>query len=47
MLIQKLEYVHYNPVKIGLVDRPEEWRYSSARNYYGGDRVLEIDLVEI
>jgi putative transposase len=47
MLIQKLEYVHYNPVKIGLVDRPEDWRYSSARNYYGGDRVLEIDLVEI
>jgi putative transposase len=46
MLIQKLEYIHYNPVKIGLVDRPEDWRYSSARNYHGQDGVLEIDLLE-
>ncbi len=43
MLRQKLDY---NPVKIGLVDRPEDWRYSSARNYFGQDGVLEIDLVE-
>jgi putative transposase len=47
MLRQKLDYIHYNPVKLGLVDRPEDWRYSSARNYYGQDGVLEIDLVEI
>jgi putative transposase len=46
MLIQELEYIHFNPVKIGLVDRPEDWRYSSARNYSGQDGVLEIDLVE-
>ena len=46
MLRQKLDYIHYNPVKIGLVDRPEDWRYSSARNYLGQDGVLEIDLVE-
>jgi putative transposase len=24
-------YVHNNPVKAGLVERPEDWRYSSAR----------------
>jgi len=47
MLRQKLEYIHYNPVRIGLVDRPEDWRYSSARNYLGQDGVLEIDLVEL
>jgi len=35
VLRQKLEYIHYNPVRIGLVDRPEDWRYSSARNYLG------------
>ncbi len=46
MLRQKLDYIHYNPVKVGLVDRPEDWRYSSARNYFGQDGVLEIDLVE-
>jgi putative transposase len=47
MLRQKLEYIHYNPVRIGLVDRPEDWRYSSARNYVGQDGMLEIDLVEL
>ena len=47
MLRQKLDYIHYNPVRIGLVDRPEDWRYSSARNYLGQDGVLEIDLVEL
>jgi len=47
MLRQKLEYIHFNPVRLGLVDRPEDWRYSSARNYLGRDGVLEIDLLEI
>jgi putative transposase len=46
MLRQKLDYIHYNPVRLGLVDRPEDWRYSSARNYFGQDSMLEIDLVE-
>jgi REP element-mobilizing transposase RayT len=30
---QKLEYIHFNPVKRGYVDDPVHWRYSSARNY--------------
>jgi putative transposase len=47
MLRQKLDYIHYNPVRIGLVDRPEDWRYSSARNYFGQEGVLEIDLIEL
>lgn len=24
-----LDYIHYNPVKHGLVQRPEDWPYSS------------------
>lgn len=47
MLRQKLEYIHYNPVKLGLVDHPEDWRYSSARNYSGQDGLLEIDLIDL
>ncbi len=35
MLRQKLEYIHYNPVMRGYVDKPEHWRYSSVRNYLG------------
>jgi REP element-mobilizing transposase RayT len=33
MLRTKLEYVHYNPVRAGLVTEPEDYKYSSARNY--------------
>jgi putative transposase len=30
IMLQKLEYLHNNPVKRGLVGAPEHWRYSSA-----------------
>ncbi len=29
----KLEYIHYNPVKAGLVSKAEDWRWSSAKAY--------------
>ena len=32
---QKLNYVHFNPVKAGLASRPTDWLYSSARDYEG------------
>ena len=44
MLIQKVEYIHQNPVKRGYVDLPEHWRYSSARNYAGSDGLLDVCL---
>jgi len=31
--IEKLTYMHMNPVKSGLIDRPENWKFSSARFY--------------
>ena len=37
MLVQKIEYIHYNPVKRGYVDEAEYWRYSSARNFVLND----------
>jgi REP element-mobilizing transposase RayT len=42
MLRQKLEYIHNNPVKRGFVDRPEDWRWSSARNYLGRQGVVDV-----
>jgi putative transposase len=39
---QKLEYIHYNPVRRGYVDDPVHWRYSSARNYAGIPGLLEV-----
>jgi putative transposase len=42
MMLQKLEYMHYNPVKRGYVDDPIHWRYSSARNYAGQPGLIQI-----
>ena len=33
---QKLEYIHWNPVKAGLCSLPEEYHYSSAKCYATG-----------
>jgi putative transposase len=34
---EKLAYMHHNPVKRGLVKRPEDWHWSSARYYALGE----------
>jgi putative transposase len=36
VFIQKLDYIHYNPVRAGLCQLPEEYHYSSAKFYYTG-----------
>ncbi|MBN2410160.1 transposase, partial [candidate division KSB1 bacterium] len=35
--LQKMEYMHNNPVRKGFVERPEFWKYSSARNWLSDD----------
>ena len=30
---RKLDYIHNNPVRRGLVDSPNEWKYSSFKNH--------------
>ncbi len=42
MLIQKIAYIHNNPVRRGYVDEPAYWRYSSARDYEGKEGLLEV-----
>jgi putative transposase len=32
---EKVEYIHLNPVKAGLVGRAQEWRWSSVNEYSG------------
>jgi len=40
---QKINYIHNNPVKAGLVKEITDWKFSSARNYYLDDHsVLEV-----
>jgi REP element-mobilizing transposase RayT len=48
MFRQKVEYIHNNPVKRGLVALPEHWLYSSARNYLLKDSsVIQLDPLPI
>ena len=34
--VEKLRYIHRNPVKRGLCERPEDWEWSSFRQYAAG-----------
>ncbi|MGB6387821.1 MAG: transposase [Terriglobales bacterium] len=36
--IEKLRYMHHNPVKRGLALEPEQWAWSSFRHYANGER---------
>ena len=36
--IEKLKYIHRNPVKRGLVLEPDQWAWSSFRRYARGER---------
>ena len=42
MMLQKLEYMHNNPIRRGYVDGPTHWRYSSARNYAGQTGLIDV-----
>ena len=42
---QKLDYIHNNPVVSGFVVNPEDWKYSSARNFQEDATVLDIDNI--
>lgn len=42
-LVEKLRYIHRNPVERGLVQKPEDWPWSSFRHWLNG----EIAPVEI
>ena len=42
--VEKLRYIHRNPVRRGLVDKPLDWRWSSFRHYATGERgTVEIE----
>jgi hypothetical protein len=45
MYQNSMEYIHMNPVKRGYVDYPEQWRYSSSRNYKGESGLINITLL--
>ena len=51
---ETLEYIHWNPVKAGLVSRPQDWHWSSVHDYSGSaagstptNNAVIIDRVEL
>ena len=50
MLMERVHYLHENPVRAGLVERAEDYRYSSVRCWEGkplADEPLFMDLDQI
>jgi REP element-mobilizing transposase RayT len=43
---QKLDYIHQNPVIEEIVSQPEDYLYSSARDYAGIKGLLEVVIIE-
>ena len=42
--VEKLRYIHRNPMRRGMVAKPEHWRWSSYRHYQTGVRgTVEIE----
>ena len=42
--VEKLRYIHRNPVERGLTETPEDWPWSSYRHWFAGERaIVEIE----
>ena len=44
--LQKINYIHNNPVVAGYVDEPYEYVYSSARDYVGRHGLINVEIVD-
>ncbi len=45
MVKEKLHYIHNNPVEEEIVEKPEDYKYSSAMNYSEKIGVIEVELI--
>ncbi len=43
-MIDKINYIHQNPVKRGYVDEAVHWRYSSTRSHEGIGGLIEVEM---
>jgi REP element-mobilizing transposase RayT len=44
---QKIQYIHLNPVRSGIVENAEDYLFSSARNYLNFEYIiLEVDVID-
>ena len=45
MMDVRLEYIHQNPVKALIVEEPEHYVFSSARDYSGRQGLVKINFL--
>ncbi|WP_317125505.1 hypothetical protein [Flavobacterium piscinae] len=43
----KINYIHLNPVRAGIVEKAADYIYSSASNYVNNKGIVNVELVEI
>jgi len=46
-MLSKILYIHNNPVEAGFVSRAEDYLYSSAVDYSGSKRPVNVTLIEL
>jgi REP element-mobilizing transposase RayT len=45
-LVSRIEHIHENPVRERIVDLPEAYLYSSARDYAGGKGLVKVKVIQ-
>jgi putative transposase len=45
MIDQRLHYIHMNSVKERIIDEPEHYVYSTAKDYSGGKGLIDVDFL--
>lgn len=46
VLMTRIEHIHDNPVRERIVDTPEAYLYSSARDYAGGRGIVKVKVIQ-
>ena len=46
-ILQRLSYLHLNPLRAGIVKKPEHYVYSSASNYVGKPGIIEVEVIDL
>jgi REP element-mobilizing transposase RayT len=46
LLTARIEHIHENPVRERIIDLPEAYLYSSARDYAGGKGLVKVKVIQ-
>lgn len=46
-IMSKIRYIHNNPIEAGLCDRPEDYLFSSARDYADNSSPVKVTMLEL